>query len=210
MTKPLLIGLTGLAGSGKDTVREILVNGDLPFSGIAFADPIRDMLKALLDSVGVNPRWMTDRDLKERDIPEIGSSYRKMAQQLGTEWGRAIDPDFWLKIARTKVQVRQRNGFHTVVSDVRFPNEAAWIKANGGVVWKISRPGIEPVRAHASEALVDGLPYDYVINNRGSIEDLKPAVQAALAYLGMQEHVTRETDARLIAESNAVALGVAQ
>jgi hypothetical protein len=213
MTKPLLIGLTGVAGSGKDTVREIL-DARHGYDGIAFADPIRDMLRELLDSVGVDEKWMTERELKEREIPELGASYRQMAQLLGTEWGRTLHPDFWLKIAESRIALFRKFGSPgVVISDVRFPNEAAWVKAQGGVVWKILRPGIEAVRAHASESLVDTLPYDYVIDNRGSIADLKYAVDMALEYgvdIGMREHAARENDARLIAESNALATGPAQ
>lgn len=188
MTKPLIIGLTGYAGSGKDTVREILVDQH-NFDGAAFADPIRDMLSALFETIGVEDSWMLERSLKEATIPQIGASYRKLAQTLGTEWGRAIDPDFWLKIAGAKVAMYGAyGGAGVVISDVRFPNEAAWIKEQGGVVWKILRPGVEPVRAHASEDLIASLPYDYVIDNRGTIADLDVAVAQALDYSINVEH----------------------
>ena len=182
MTKPLLIGLTGLAGSGKDTVRECLeVRHGM--NGIAFADPIRDMLGALLESCGISDEWMTERHLKEKDIPELGASYRKMAQLLGTEWGRSIDPNFWLKIAEAKVGfINKVDLSGVVISDVRFPNEAAWIQSQGGMIWKVIRPGVEAVRSHASEDLVNSLPYDYVIYNRGSIGDLDEVVDMALDF----------------------------
>jgi hypothetical protein len=106
-----------------------------------------------------------------------------MAQQLGTEWGRALSENIWLDIAAKKIQLcKEFNGAGVTISDVRFPNEAAWVKAQGGVIWKIIRPGIEPVRAHASEDLIASLPYDYVIDNRGSIDNLIHAVEAALIY----------------------------
>lgn len=180
MTKPFLIGLTGYAGSGKDTVRQILQHRH-DFDGIAFADPIRDMLTALLESCDITTDWLTERDLKEKPIPELGLSYRQMAQQLGTEWGRALKEDLWLRIAAQKVAVcALMESPGVVISDVRFPNEAAWVKAQGGVVWKILRPGIEPVRAHASEDLIATLPYDYVIDNRGTIDDLVSTVGLAM------------------------------
>lgn len=182
MTKPLLIGLTGYAGSGKDTVRSILEHKH-DLDGLAFADPIRDMLTALFESCGVKTDWMTERHLKEEPIPEIGASYRQMAQQLGTEWGRNIHPDFWLKIAAAKIAMYQH--YETpgvVISDVRFPNEAEWIKAQGGHIWRILRPGVEPVRAHASEALIADLPWDYTILNNRTIDDLIGATAAALNY----------------------------
>lgn len=179
MTKPLLIGLTGLAGSGKDTVREMLEQ-DHDFDGIAFADPIRDMLGALLDSMEVSRAWMVARDLKEQDIPQLGVSYRKMAQALGTEWGRALNSNMWLDIAAAKIKACQQYGNPgVVISDVRFANEANWIKSQGGVIWKILRPGVEPVREHVSEQLTE-LPYDYVIDNHGTIDDLRHAVTSAV------------------------------
>lgn len=182
MTKPLLIGLTGYAGSGKDTVREILEHKH-DLDGLAFADPIRDMITALLESCGVKTDWITDRSLKEQIIPEFGVSYRQMAQELGTAWGRGLRDDFWLRIAGTKIAMYQAyESPGVVISDCRFPNEAAWIKDNGGVIWHILRPGIDPVRAHASEAHIKDLPYDYCIDNRGSIDDLIHATASAMAY----------------------------
>lgn len=182
MTKPRLIGLTGYAGTGKDTVRQILED-QYDLDGMAFADPIREMLSVLLASVGADEIWMTARHLKERDIPQLGMSYRKLAQTLGTEWARALDPDFWVRIAAAKVELcAHYNQAGVVISDVRFPNEAAWIKSRGGVIWRVIRPGTEPVRAHTSEDLIAGLPHDYVIDNRGDFDDLDDAVKAALNY----------------------------
>lgn len=186
--KPLLIGLTGYAGSGKDTVREILESHH-DLDGLAFADSIREMLAALFDSCGVKTEWMTDRELKEKEIPGLGASYRQLAQELGTAWGRNIHPDFWLKIAASKIAMyRDHGSLGVVISDCRFPNEAAWVKAQGGVIWRIIRPGVEPVRAHASEDLIASLPYDYVIDNSGSIDRLQHAVAMALEYGVKVEH----------------------
>jgi hypothetical protein len=182
MTKPILIGLTGYAGTGKDTVRSLLEQ-DHDFDGIAFADPIRDMLGVLLDSMEIPRDWMIERDLKEQDIPSLGVSYRKMAQALGTEWGRALNSNLWLDIAAEKIRVCQQYGNPgVVISDVRFVNEAQWIKAQGGLIWKIIRPDVEPVREHVSEDLIASLPYDYVIDNCSTVENLAMAVDSALSY----------------------------
>lgn len=177
MTK--LIGLTGLAGSGKDTVRHFLeyFHG---YKGLAFADPLRGMLASLLQSAGHSPTWMVDREMKEREIPNLGVSYRLLAQTLGTEWGRSVDPELWVKIAASKIASSPAGERH-VISDVRFPNEVDWIKRQGGVIIRIVRPGVEPVRSHVSEQA--DLDWHYTIMNKGSIEDLGNAVAASLEYL---------------------------
>jgi hypothetical protein len=185
MTKhqPLrIIGLTGFAGTGKDTVREMLER-DHDFCGFAFADPIRQMLRALMDENGIHSAYMDERRLKETTIPGLGVSYRYMAQTLGTEWGRnCMGPTFWTDIAAQHLAaLRQSGGRLFVVSDVRFDNEAQWIKDAGGEIWRISRQAAEPVRAHASEAEIDRIRHDQWIHNDGTVEDLWCAV-AALAH----------------------------
>jgi hypothetical protein len=177
MTK--IIGLTGLAGSGKDTVAKILVR-EHNFAGVAFADPIRAMLGALLFRVGADGSWMTDRELKERPTPVVGVSYRELAQTLGTEWGRAINPDFWVNIAGDRIERLIGAGCSIVISDVRFPNEVEWIRARGGEVWHIAREQVDPVREHVSEEHIAELPCDLVIDNSGTLEELAAHVNAAL------------------------------
>jgi hypothetical protein len=177
-----LIGLTGPAGAGKDTVRGLL-KAHHGFMGLAFADPVRDMAKALLDHVYARGHAM-DRSLKEKPAPVIGASYRELAQTLGTEWGRqTIRPSLWIDIAMHKVRLMWARGERRIViSDVRFPDEAEAIRAAGGQIWAITRPGIEPVREHVSERLAREAAHfaDRIINNDGTIDDLARAVGAAL------------------------------
>jgi hypothetical protein len=182
MTKKTIIGLTGYAGTGKDTVRQILEQRH-SFCGFAFADPIRGMLRELLTSNGIDDRFIDDRDFKEVPIHELGVSYRHMAQTLGTEWGRSLAPDFWLRIAGAYMADVLADGEieDFVVSDVRFANEAEWIREQGGVIWRIERVAAVPVRAHASEAEIYHIVPDYVINNNSTIESLDFDVRHALA-----------------------------
>lgn len=180
MTTPTLIGLTGYAGTGKDTVRAILEQRG--YIGLALADPIRQMLRELLTSNGIDDRFIDEREFKEVPIHELGVSYRQMAQTLGTEWGRAcMGEEFWLRIAQAFIDDCKSDGERLFcISDVRFVNEARWVRAQGGVIWRIEREGVERVRAHASEAQVYSFDAQRVIANHGTPEQLNAAVLAAL------------------------------
>ena len=178
----ILIGLTGHAGSGKDTVRAFMEQEG--FVGLAFADGIRGMLRELLTSVGIDDACIDERTLKEAIIPELGVSYRHMAQSLGTEWGRNLRSDFWLRAAAAFVTDQQQAGeTHFVISDVRFANEAEWIKRQGGKIWRIHREGLASVRPHVSESGVDSIKPTRTIHNNGTPEQLAEAVALAIEGL---------------------------
>lgn len=172
---PIIIGLAGRAGSGKDSVRSIL-EMHAHFAGLAFAEPIRGMLRELFNTNGVSDEYITDRALKETPIPGLGVSYRHMAQTLGTEWGRhCLGADFWLRVANTYMADLRQQGYQRfVVSDVRFANEAEWVRSQGGKVWLVTRPNLPNVREHISEAL----PFDVdeQIDNNGTLQDLRRTV----------------------------------
>lgn len=174
-TQPNIIGITGLAGAGKDTVRQILEENHA-YQGMAFADGIRAMLGELLHMVGADQAYMHRRDLKESRIPQLDASYRQLAQMLGTEFGRAISDDFWVRVTAERMRLGRRKSARWVISDVRFPNEVDFIRKQGGAIWRIERPGIEPVRAHISEHHANTLPADHVIHNTGTLDDLWNAV----------------------------------
>ena len=177
-----IIGLTGLAGAGKDTVRDML-EAEHDFFGMAFADPIRDMVGALLAENGFSTKWMFERPLKEQPIDGLDLSYRHLAQTLGTEWGRQLHPDFWLRIAQAHMESLRKGGARQfVISDVRFLNEAEWVKAQGGEVWRIERPNIAAVRDHESERQVSLIWPDKVIDNSGTVEDLWCQVSALASH----------------------------
>ena len=179
-----LIGLTGLAGTGKDTVRSILEAEG--FTGFAFADPIRGMIRELLSSNGIDDAYMDDRERKETIIPALGVSYRHLAQTLGTEWGRCLAPDFWLRIAGAYMDDLAWQGAqasHFVISDVRFENEADWIRKRGGVIWRVVRPNTAPVRDHVSEAGVIAIEADHVVKNLLDVDYLRGTVLDALKVL---------------------------
>jgi len=174
-----LIGLYSHApGSGKSTV----ANMTWDFKKISFASPMREFCANLLSALGHDGVvLLRDRDKKEEKIAEIGVSPRQMMQTLGTEWGRScIHPELWVMVAAGAVKQQRKLGRDVVIDDVRFPNEAEMIRRLCGELWLVDRPGFVYEGDHASEgALADVVP-DAVINNRGSLEQLREVVAALL------------------------------
>jgi hypothetical protein len=59
-----------------------------------------------------------------------GGTSRLAQQLLGTEWGRAIHPDIWVRTWMRSIACLDR----VVVDDVRFLNERRMIHELGGIV----------------------------------------------------------------------------
>jgi hypothetical protein len=171
-----IIGFCGPAGAGKDLAASMIPGA----CRVAFADPIYHGLSTML---GIPEAILRDRSSKEEVIVGLGASPRQLLQTLGTEWGRRmVRDDVWLRVAFWKWQQLAAGGISLiVVPDVRFANEARQIRSEGGEVWMIHRPGVEPVAAHESEA---GLPLrliDRLIVNDGTVDQLRERVEATFS-----------------------------
>lgn len=165
----MLIGLSGKAGSGKDTVAQYLETVH-EFIPIAYADPVKAGLKAMFR---FDPEYLTDQEMKEQDIPGLGVSGRVLMQTLGTEWGRnLIDEDIWVNIARRKILML--DSYDVVVTDVRFDNEAALIRELGGILVNVVRDEVRDVGilGHSSEAGLTFTNGSIILHNNGTKEEL--------------------------------------
>lgn len=187
----IIIGLAGHAGAGKDVAARYLV-ARYGFVQAAFADPIRDMAALLLEQIGVHDSYLRHRAMKERPLPELGFSPRALMQVLGTEVGRSLNPDLWVRHLERRlglqpnwVPVHDR----IVISDCRFPNEAYWIRAKGGTVVRLTRPQAQgQARAHVSETALDGLAPDYDVLNDGVTEwSLQMRLDRICSDIGAEE-----------------------
>ena len=161
-----VVGFTGKAGSGKDHMGKMLwrTHGFFP---LAFADA----LKAIVSS--------------EFDIPisdMLGGHKTEKArtalQVYGTDNRRASDPQVWIKHLESHLRlISDRIGIRRFsVTDVRFQNEADWIRSLGGfVIWLQGRTNTgltEKQQQHSSET--QDIEADYVVKNdvsRGAVAE---------------------------------------
>lgn len=183
---PLIIGLTGLAGSGKDTVADHLVTRH-GFARHAIADPIKNMLEELLIYAGIDPMCLHARQMKEQPLDLLGVSPREMMQTLGTEWGRNLHPEFWLRIAALQLGLHDLprsipRADRIVLTDLRFHNEAHWVRKLGGFVVRVSRPAPE-VRSHQSERGINNIVVWSEIKNHGSLNELHGLIDQTMTQI---------------------------
>jgi hypothetical protein len=178
-----IIGLTGRAGAGKDTVCKLLMEYNPGFHRFAFTDALRhEVYEALRLSHG--EKYLPDA-LRSWEGFEAYVAERKRydpdtqegaIRQLLQAWGmirRDLEGDeYWLN--------RAVLDSGTVITDLRFPNEAELVRSRDGWVVNVWRDGIAPMR-HISER--GEMMADYTIYNNGTIEDLKREIAWFVEHL---------------------------
>lgn len=184
----IIIGICGLKSSGKDTLAFALLNCfSLELWPIAkrigFADNLK---KEVAEYLEVDVAWIE----KRKRLPEI----RQLLQRWGTEYRRAEDINYWIK--QLDEQISQYRGRYKnlktntivegqlkykelveeakqqatnsvfVIPDLRFLNEAEYIREQGGLIFRIERTGQHPYTdKHSSENDFQKIRVDHVVHN---------------------------------------------
>ena len=166
----ILIGIAGPAQSGKSTLagefRRLV-----EFRGQKYCErPFAGSLKRMLASIGVDVSDLS----KNVPVPFLDGRItpRVMMQTLGTDWGRSLLPDLWLRVWQHELD----DSANTVcVPDIRFDNEAELVRELGGIVIHIRRKptaDMLAVPAHASEAGITCVKGDIIFRNDRGIEKM--------------------------------------
>jgi len=104
-----------------------------------------------------------DGDLKREAVPGLGITATEAQQTIG-DWGRnGVRRDLWLSLWLAKADAILAAGGRVVQESVRFADEAAAIKARGGILIEVRRPGYGPLSGHASEAVP--APGNFILDN---------------------------------------------
>lgn len=173
----MLIGLTGKAGSGKDTACEYMLQWAVAHNRRARRDAFADRLKlsaariftpdATLEEALEWAEWLkndaviTVFQAGQRNAHEI--SGRRFLQTYGTEAHREVfGMEFWVDQVTENIDPDEI----TIITDVRFDNEAKAIREAGGEVWAIQRPrNVSIDDQHVSEQPISADLIDLLIIN---------------------------------------------
>ena len=203
----MIIGLSGLIGSGKGTVAQCLVD-EFGFRQDSFAASLKDACAVLFDW----PRHLLEGNtLESRRWREVADEWwskklgisnftpRYALQHLGTNILRThFNDSLWFLTLENRI--RKHPSQNIVISDVRFNNEYQFIRDHGGIIIQINR-GEKPEwvdvaananlgntiarhemettykHVHPSEWSWVGQKADFVVDNNGTLESLKIQVQ---------------------------------
>jgi hypothetical protein len=189
-----LIGITGHAGAGKDTIKDFLLSTYKNHYSLSFAEPLKAAASA---AFGIPLEAFSDPETKELNSEFWNVSPRSIAQFMGTEMFRdtvgklipEVGSNFWIKRAARRlnnIYVPEEEGEFSegdtvVIPDVRFQNEYDFIIANGGIVIHVTRQGATGsvgLTGHASEAgfNMHNKERTYLCENNGTLGNLHKAV----------------------------------
>lgn len=167
--KPIVIGIAGQKGAGKNyaatIIREYAEDLGYTVTELAYADPIKEMLKA---GLGLTDEHFATQEAKETEIPQFGVTPRYLMQTLGTNWGRdMVNGNLWLIVAGAYIDLSDTD--IVLVTDVRFDNEAAHIRGQkqGHIAQVIPtiRYAYEGDDLHESEQGIQTYGSDYIVPN---------------------------------------------
>ncbi len=140
MIFPNIIGVAGYARTGKDTFGSILIKElseiGLSAKKLSLAFELKsDLDDFLKQKFGISA---FTEDTNEK------SFIRPLLICYGTDLMRKKDPEYWIKKLQKTVDLNANSGIISVVCDIRFLNEAVWLRKSGGILAHLKRPGIHP------------------------------------------------------------------
>lgn len=173
-----IIAVSGRAQSGKDTfallLNEILrEEGKEEYKVLKFASALKKIASILL---GVEESMFEDADFKNSVLgPEWNHmTVRTLLRKLGTEAVRNnICENAWINCLADTIKNAESN---VIITDLRFPNEAEYIKSEGGIIVNIVTPLSFKPSEHSSEIDLEFKLVDEYIGNFGSLHAYKDLI----------------------------------
>ena len=185
----IIIGFGHRARCGKDSVCQFIIDkfakengGPYEIKKYSFADELKSEVRG------------RERELCEQyGVPcnqDSDGKYRELLQFWGTEFRRAQDQEYWVKKLSSRLDIELPQ--IALISDVRYRNEAEWIKDRDGYYIRVERykdqqrylhPGID--HQHSSETELELYP-DWFAEIRcddGAINELRQSAEECFGLI---------------------------
>lgn len=202
----MIISVSGKIGSGKDTVASIIMElaDDKQWEVKKWAGKLKEVATLLtgipkekfedqeFKKTNLGPEWNKPVYYGGEFISSEPMTVRDLLQLLGTEAMRnGLHTDTWVNALMS--EYKTGNGVATqvdgeenpavadkfwIITDTRFPNELAAVIRNNGITIKVVRESGNTIgTTHSSETALDHVTdWDYVVENDGTIDDLRKKI----------------------------------
>ena len=197
----MIIGLSGYAKSGKDTLAQMMLeSGYMPKPALEIKKFSEKLKKYAADMLGIDPARFEEQDFKDAvlgpewnklksrptgggtpTLPVFGAEIftkqmtgREFLQLFGQAVRDYVHEDAWVNalMANYKEYYVWKKMPNWIITDVRYENEANIIKSKGGIIVRIHRPGVGPCNNHKSEIGLDNYDFNMNVHNSGSYQQL--------------------------------------
>lgn len=167
LINPHIIGISGLAGSGKDTLTKYIIESfsEFQFCHMSLAEELKKSLKDFCEKqFGISP-FTNDREKKNLIRPILVETARvKRIVSKGTYYTGLLEPRINQCFFDNKIPI---------ISDVRYAeyeeDEVFWVLKNRGIIIHVERDGVTPPNQ-------DEAKNDPIIKNMSDIQIKWPSM----------------------------------
>lgn len=176
----IVIMLSGKSGSGKDAVANQM---ETQFNQMGYNTLVIHFADLVKYYAIQYYKWDGEKDERGRNL----------LQGIGTHMMRNYDPDYWALIVAEFIAAAKNDFDVVLIPDWRFLNEYDKVCDHNKNVFAIrinrynkdGSPYINPAMTeeqlkHISETQLDDFVFDWVIENRGSLEDLEESTKLVI------------------------------
>lgn len=177
----LILGIGGKARSGKDTSCQAIIDtygASYKIERLAFGDALKEEVNQL-DQFETCAKYRVPFDFSPDMTDPLCQTKFGKQRALLQFWGqhrREQNSFYW--VVNAQERAAQSEAEILIIPDMRYRNEAYWVKAEGGFTLKISRLGFQVLTGaaadHISEHDLDEYKFDYEIDVfDGQVESLR-------------------------------------
>jgi hypothetical protein len=185
--RTVLIGVGSRARQGKDTVVKTIIEHYAHIYDVrrfAFADELKREVEEIGASTIAFKFGVPLDPNPPMDDPLCPNGKHSRVLQFWGEYRRKQNDFYW--VTKLKARIEQEKPQFALISDMRYLNERAFVKANKGYTIKVYRPGYVDLARdpnHISETQLDNAVFDYTIINNTTLEQLQADALQVFAFI---------------------------